>query len=211
MEHAKANAAALQLFELLEPDCERLEIAGSLRRQRPQVGDIELVLQPKMREVIDQGAQFALGETEPPSREEPAAMESLRWLERDNQIVPIKSGTAGRRKRDHKPSFGLAPDAMVWRFWLNDPGIVTEICVMTPAKWGLGLMVRTGSAEFVKGMYGRWKRLEGGQGYGAGGRWINAKGDEIDTPEERDVFEAAGLDWLDPTSREYSIERRSLR
>ncbi len=38
---------AQTLRELLEPACERIEIAGSIRRRKPEVGDIELVAIPK--------------------------------------------------------------------------------------------------------------------------------------------------------------------
>lgn len=42
---------ALALVDLLRPACERIEIAGSLRRECREVGDIELVAIPKMRTV----------------------------------------------------------------------------------------------------------------------------------------------------------------
>lgn len=38
---------ANRLVELLKPHCERIEIAGSLRRKKSEVGDIELVIIPK--------------------------------------------------------------------------------------------------------------------------------------------------------------------
>lgn len=39
--------AALTVMELLRPACEKLEIAGSLRRECAEVGDIELVAIPR--------------------------------------------------------------------------------------------------------------------------------------------------------------------
>jgi DNA polymerase/3'-5' exonuclease PolX len=38
---------AERLVEALRPWCDRIEIAGSLRRERPQVGDIEIVAIPR--------------------------------------------------------------------------------------------------------------------------------------------------------------------
>ena len=38
---------ANRLVELLKPHCERIEIAGSLRRKRQEVGDIEIIAIPK--------------------------------------------------------------------------------------------------------------------------------------------------------------------
>lgn len=47
MTHADALTIAQDLVEQLRPWCERIEIAGSLRRRKPEVGDIDLVLQLK--------------------------------------------------------------------------------------------------------------------------------------------------------------------
>jgi DNA polymerase/3'-5' exonuclease PolX len=44
---------AQELVELLRDGCARLEIAGSLRRRRPEVGDIELVAIPRVQEETD--------------------------------------------------------------------------------------------------------------------------------------------------------------
>jgi len=48
MLHREALFIAKQLKSELSPLCERIEIAGSVRRQKPDVGDIELVAIPKM-------------------------------------------------------------------------------------------------------------------------------------------------------------------
>lgn len=47
MELEKARAIAEELKELLAPGCHRIEIAGSIRRQKPDVGDIELLVIPR--------------------------------------------------------------------------------------------------------------------------------------------------------------------
>jgi DNA polymerase/3'-5' exonuclease PolX len=36
-----------RIVEALRPYCERIEIAGSLRREKPMVGDIEIVAIPR--------------------------------------------------------------------------------------------------------------------------------------------------------------------
>ena len=53
MELEKARAIAEQLKELLKSSCERIEIRGSIRRLKPQVGDIELLAIPKYDQGID--------------------------------------------------------------------------------------------------------------------------------------------------------------
>lgn len=47
MELEKARAIAEELKGLLEPVCNRITIAGSIRRQKPDVGDVELLVIPR--------------------------------------------------------------------------------------------------------------------------------------------------------------------
>lgn len=47
MELEKAKVIAEKIKALLESSCERIEIAGSIRRQKPEVGDIELLAIPR--------------------------------------------------------------------------------------------------------------------------------------------------------------------
>lgn len=44
--YARAKLIADELVGLLKPDCSRIEIAGSVRRERPLVKDVELVCIP---------------------------------------------------------------------------------------------------------------------------------------------------------------------
>jgi DNA polymerase/3'-5' exonuclease PolX len=44
---AEAEAIAVGVMQQLEPHCEVISLAGSLRRQRPTIGDIEIVCVPK--------------------------------------------------------------------------------------------------------------------------------------------------------------------
>jgi DNA polymerase/3'-5' exonuclease PolX len=61
----EAEGIAQKIVAILSPACERIEIAGSIRRKRPDVGDIEIVAIPKMLPVVDMfgatsGVQSAL-------------------------------------------------------------------------------------------------------------------------------------------------------
>lgn len=60
MELAKAKVIADKVKALLEPACREVEIAGSIRRQRPMVNDIDLVLVPRDRYAVD-GVLMRLG------------------------------------------------------------------------------------------------------------------------------------------------------
>lgn len=54
MELEKARAIAEEVRKLLEPACERIAVAGSIRRRKPEVGDIELLCIPKFVDGVDQ-------------------------------------------------------------------------------------------------------------------------------------------------------------
>lgn len=47
MKHENALMIAQQIKAMLSPHCERIEIAGSIRRNKPEVKDIEIVAIPK--------------------------------------------------------------------------------------------------------------------------------------------------------------------
>ncbi|MBA7685955.1 hypothetical protein ES703_94386 [subsurface metagenome] len=49
----KAKAIAEKIKAVLESSCERVTIAGSIRRQKPEVGDIELLCIPKYIDGVD--------------------------------------------------------------------------------------------------------------------------------------------------------------
>lgn len=53
MHYLVAIQVAQALEIALSPACERTLIAGSLRRKKPTIGDIELVVQPKVESVLD--------------------------------------------------------------------------------------------------------------------------------------------------------------
>lgn len=53
MELEKAKAIAEKIKAVLESSCERVTIAGSIRRQKPDVGDIELLAIPKYIDGVD--------------------------------------------------------------------------------------------------------------------------------------------------------------
>jgi DNA polymerase/3'-5' exonuclease PolX len=47
MQYAEAKSIADELIDVLKPHCLKIEIAGSVRRKKPQVKDIEICLVPK--------------------------------------------------------------------------------------------------------------------------------------------------------------------
>lgn len=48
---AEAEALADEIVQVLKPVCQRVEIAGSIRRRKETIGDIEIVCIPKERQI----------------------------------------------------------------------------------------------------------------------------------------------------------------
>jgi DNA polymerase/3'-5' exonuclease PolX len=60
MEISKARVIAEEIMGLLDRVCDRKEIAGSIRRRKPDVGDIEILCVPKFEgsfDCLDRGVQ----------------------------------------------------------------------------------------------------------------------------------------------------------
>lgn len=55
MELSNARVIANELVQTLAPFCDRIEIAGSLRRQKPQVHDIDIVALPNYDKMCSRG------------------------------------------------------------------------------------------------------------------------------------------------------------
>ena len=168
--HDIVLAVAENITATLKTYCHRIAIAGSLRRECSLVGDIELVVIPKLPVNL-------FGE---PLLDTPTELDD--FLE-THAVNFVKNG------RKYKQfSYGqfsvdlfLQPD---------------------PATWGMNYTIRTGSADFT-----RWlvtKRSQGGA-MPSGMRCSEARlwrdGVKLDTPEEEDVFDAIGLDFIPPPER----------
>jgi len=135
MNLSQAEAIALKYKYSLTPYCDRIEIAGSIRRQRKEVHDIELVCIPK--NIMIQDSLFG----ESPVRD-PAFINSV------NSFNQIKGNGEGKYAQI-----------------ILDEGINLDLFITTPEQWGLIFMIRTGSAQFSKRMVTEIKpyfRVEGG-------------------------------------------------
>lgn len=118
MELQKARAIAEELLELLRPACERVEIAGSIRRRRQDCGDVELLCIPKfdgLIDLLDQKLKWLIG------------IHSLEY--RHNKKGSITYG----------PKNKLLSHA--------DSGIGVDIFSTDERCWPVALVVRTGPKE----------------------------------------------------------------
>lgn len=170
---------AERLLEGLAPACERIEIAGSIRRQAADVGDVELVAIPR-------GIPCDLfGE----ALEEPSELDRLvDELLEAGRLQPRLTLAGSRR-------MGLRFKALASSG--GELGVDLFI-VRPPAQWGAIFAIRTGPAGYSRELVTAARRrglrcIEG--------RLLDLEGNELATPEERDFFDAVGVPYAEPWNR----------
>lgn len=181
----RAQPVAEQLVADLAPWCIRLEVAGSIRRQRPDVGDIELVAIPQFR-----NEPSSLWGDEVPVN---VLFERINVLAGEGTLERL-SGAERYVKLVHAPS-----------------GLQLDLFLATPDNWGLIFLIRTGPADYSQWLVSEARRR--GHHVSGGHLWrgTHPHGVEcscaktsfspVPTPEERDVYTALAMPWVDPRDR----------
>jgi DNA polymerase/3'-5' exonuclease PolX len=189
-----ARGLADTLVELLRPGCERIEIAGSIRRERPEVGDIELLAVPRW-DTLAGGLFGDIAESVNLLDVELRRLEAADGLE-DHSI---------RRRLDKNgtPRWGERYKALTF----HTVPVDLFIC-LPPAQWGVLYVIRTGPAEFGHALV--TPQAHGGYlpsylQVREGALRRRDTGEVVPTPEEVDVFRALGLQNLTPRAREGKV------
>ena len=171
MELQKAKAIAEELKVFLEPVCQRVVIAGSIRRQKPEVGDIELLCIPKYYcgvDMLDRKVEELISQG----------------------VLGFRLNKLGRRVYGPKN-----------KLMLHIPsGIGVDIFSTDSGCWPVALVVRTGGAETNKRI--AMAAIRKGWHLRAYGRGFTTPDGEMVCRSEMDVFEFAGLPYLEPWERE---------
>ena len=169
----------------LTDKCVRIEIAGSVRRKRKDVGDIEIVCIPQ---VVRPQTDLFGNDSGPMKVPLYNHVRNVDWL------------------RPRLNSMGK-PQAMGKRYMAMIDictGIPIDIfIVLPPAQWGVIMTIRTGSADFgaklLQAARRRGFRRENGQLID-----IRSKGKRerhLETPTEKSFFDAINVAWVDPEDR----------
>jgi DNA polymerase/3'-5' exonuclease PolX len=172
----EAESIARAIVADLLPCCGRIDVAGSVRRRKELVGDIELVAIPRYT------AAGLFGD-----RRANALWEHLH-----------SSGAYRFTKGDN-------PEGRYYQLALPaHADLQVDLFLAQPDNWGLTLLVRTGSAEFSTAILARWKKVQGIGRDAAGsidGRLVTRDGAVVPTPEEETVFSLVGLAPIPPECR----------
>ncbi len=180
---AQAEYLAAELVALLSPACVRIEVAGSIRRRKATVGDVELVMVPKLEAEMD---MFGL---------KPGGSRNL--LDELADALFVSGTLEARQDINGRPRWGSRYKAAMYRGFAVD-----LFSVLQPAQWGTIFLIRTGSAKFSHRLV--TQRRQGGcmpawMQERDGALWSH--GEMVPTPEETDVFAALGLPFVPPEQR----------
>lgn len=190
--------------------CDHIEIAGSIRRRKESVGDIEIVALPRMRDAVHfqplLGPEFRrFLETEEREKAAKVAKWGMARIKERNEWTRTTALAVAKRTGKAVTFTGGWPGKMT-QIALPE-GIVLDLFTPTREAFALILLIRTGSAEFSQTMLtlaacsgwisqeGRVYRRERREGKGV------PVGDPIELPNEQAIFDLLGVRWVSPPDR----------
>lgn len=199
---AEAELIAHAWLARFQPLCARAEIAGSIRRRKPEVGDIEICILPEPA-----GMYQLVTLLNRPDRAMAIHRDELRQLRARKETAEAKikarlQELAAERGEPLRVK-GEYPGRYVQL--VLPEGLALDMFICLPTTWALNFFVRTGSVEFSAAMAERSKSL----GY----VWHEAlvyrrdpesgdpTGASIQLREEKDVFELFKINWVAPERR----------
>lgn len=196
MRWTEAHEIAVRLEGALASACARIEIAGSIRRQKPEVKDIELVVIPRWVERPRTDVQTSLFDAAGSEPTQPVNLlaVAVEQFQESGALQVIKPGTP-----DVVP-WHLEPEGKYWRLYLPQRDLKVDVFLCTERTWGNVLTYRTGPAEFSAALLARWKQVTGGGMSIQNRLWRPGIG-YVDTPEEADVFAACRVAYVPPELR----------
>jgi DNA polymerase/3'-5' exonuclease PolX len=169
---------ACAIMGKLRMHCDRIAIAGSIRRRKPEVGDIEIVCIPKLGVYID-----LFGE--------PTIRRSSRWVQ---AVLALDDVIKGNPYNSKHVQVELQDE--------QHGGIPVDIFTANPSNWGLIYAIRTGSAEYShRVLECGWVR----NGYKSADGMLTKDGLAVPVREEAELFRLAGVPWAEPEARSLHI------
>lgn len=194
MEHSAALAIAESVVDVLRPVCKRVEIAGSVRRGKPDVKDIEIVAIPDLVPPVRKRAVF--GAPVPPVYK--IRLDEL-LAERCERGL-LGGGRWSLQKNGEKYK----------KIYLIDQQISVDLFLVTPpATWGVQFVIRTGPADFSHWIVTRKRgggALPNGYRVQDGAVWKgereNETNDLVGFETEAEFLRFLGLGWIEPGERE---------
>lgn len=183
-----ALKVARELYDIVSPFCHRCKIAGSLRRGKRFVSDIEVVYVPKLAPDPETFFNALLGDSQ--SNMISMADLAINRLERDG-ILKKRLSTTG------VPSWGELNKLSIH----VASGIPVDWFSTTQDRWWVSLVVRTGGKQ--SNLLLAQAALRKGLHLNAYGEGFTVRktGEKIPARSEEEVFSIAGLPYKRPEFR----------
>lgn len=169
-----AKFLADKVCSVLQPFCEKIEVAGSVRRGRSEVGDVDLVALPKAVDLP--GALCGIAKFDP----------STVWKNLiPKALVKLGLNVEASGQELHRFSFSS--------------GLQVDVYRARAETWGVILLIRTGSKEHNVKLctLARSKGLMLSAAYG-----VLDKSGIVACRTEEGIFSALGLKFVEPKDRE---------
>lgn len=191
-----ALAAAKTLTELWKLPAGAV-VVGSVRRSRPDVGDLEfLVPMPEVTASAADDAVFqSINATVTPA---------------GSSLFSGASAQCGVAERGVKPWF----QAAAVRMQLRIDGVLLDLPVQVfrapPKAWGWALLMRTGPGEFGKWVLWKWKEAHGTNRLDQGskdGHLVDAQGVVVPVFTEAEIFQRLRIPFIAPEERDDAVAR----
>lgn len=191
-----ASDLAYRISVALRPGCERIQIAGSLRRECDMIGDIDIVAIPRMvKRTNPQGSFLEDYYSDDEISKLDIVLDEL--LKAKPHFTRVKGGESLK-------TFNLT--------YGDNQVISINLFITSAVQWGYILAIRTGPAEFSR-------RLVLSQSHGGhlppeyickgGYVWrkaeIEAENEIVPLYEEHDFFALLGIDYILPEHRDKPV------
>jgi DNA polymerase/3'-5' exonuclease PolX len=174
-----ARHIANNIASIISPLCNRIEIAGSIRREKEEVKDIELVVIPEFDFSSAQLPMAGIIDI----RSTPVPLTDKKgWIDLIGE--PLMNGS---RYKKIKTKWNINLDLFI---------------VLTSSKWGVQYVIRTGPASFSKKVV--TQRYKGGllpSDCVVKGGAVYRNEVLVPTPEEEDFFNLLEIDYIEPKRR----------
>jgi len=178
-----AKVVAAEMMRWLDPVCNRLVVAGSLRRQKPTVGDVEILYNSKTEK-----------------RPDPMDMFSSILVSLADEVIETMIGVGVLEKR--RNSFGRETFGPLNKLMRHRASGIPVDLFSEPnlSGWWRSLVIRTGPKELnVRLITTAAKRGIGVHAYATG--LTDIRGAPIACHSEQEFFEICGARYLEPKDR----------
>lgn len=177
-----AKGVAAQIVGRLGSSCSRIEVVGSVRRGKPEVGDVEVLFVSKVGRIPIPGDLFG------GSVDGALADVAIREMTHEGLLIP-RPNSLGRS------TYGPKNKLMIW----VAEGLPVDLFAVDEECWFSALVCRTGPASLNKDIAAR--AIERGLRWNVYGCGFSRGEEVLPVRSEREVFEVVGLCYLEPEER----------